>query len=70
MLYSIPSVFATDTTGDAAATLDRVYVGDLGGNLWRTDLDDRTTANDKDGGSMVKLANLSTSDEQTFQQAE
>ena len=61
MVYSIPSdVLALDTTGDAGQTIDRVYVGDMGGNLWRLDLDDRSTANSPSGWSMVRLANLST----------
>ena len=61
MVYSIPSdVLALDTTGDAGQTIDRVYVGDMGGNLWRVDLDDRSTTNSPSGWSMVRLANLST----------
>lgn len=44
--YSVPAdVLALDTTGDAAGTLDRVYVGDMGGRLWRMDLDDRSENN-------------------------
>ncbi|MEJ2107069.1 MAG: PilC/PilY family type IV pilus protein [Acidiferrobacteraceae bacterium] len=40
MIYSIPSEVAlTDTNGDFAA--DRMYVGDMGGQVWRIDLDNQ-----------------------------
>lgn len=40
MIYSIPSEVAlTDTNGDFAA--DRLYVGDMGGQVWRIDLDNQ-----------------------------
>lgn len=57
--YAVPSdVLALDTNGDAQGALDRAYVGDLGGNLWRLDLDDRSTSNAASGWSKVKLAKL------------
>ena len=57
--YSVPAdVLALDTTGDAAETIDRVYAGDMGGNLWRMDLDDRTVSNDPANWSIVQLAKL------------
>jgi type IV pilus assembly protein PilY1 len=59
--YSVPAdVLALDTTGDAAETIDRVYAGDMGGNLWRMDLDDRTVSNDPANWSIVQLAKLGT----------
>lgn len=59
--YSVPAdVLAIDTTGDSAGTLDRVYVGDMGGHLWRMDLDDRTADNLPTSWSIVRLADLST----------
>jgi type IV pilus assembly protein PilY1 len=59
--YSVPSdVLAIDTTGDAAGTLDRVYVGDMGGRLWRMDLDDRTATNAPSNWTIVRLADLRT----------
>lgn len=59
--YSVPSdVLAIDTTGDSAGTIDRVYVGDMGGRLWRMDLDDRTSSNSPSSWSIVRLANLAT----------
>lgn len=61
--FSIPSdVLAVDTNGDASATVDRLYVGDMGGNLWRMDLDDGTPTNPPTGWSAVRLAKLSTVD--------
>ena len=39
MLDSIPSsVTAVDMDGDVRGLLDRLYVGDLGGNVWRVDI--------------------------------
>lgn len=59
LLYSIPAdVQAIDATGDR--TIDRLYVGDMGGNLWRVDVDDRTAANAPSGWRIVRLANLAT----------
>ena len=61
MDYSVPAdVLAVDVTGDSDGTVDRAYVGDLGGNLWRMDLDDRTTTNNPDNWTIVKLAKLAT----------
>lgn len=61
--YSVPSdVAVMDTTGDAAGTIDRIYVGDMGGRLWRMDLDDRTQTNPVSSWSTKKvlLAKLGT----------
>lgn len=59
--FSVPSdVLIVDATGDSAGTIDRAYVGDMGGNLWRMDLDDRTASNLPSHWSIVRLASLST----------
>lgn len=55
MTFSIPSdVAVVDSNGDNA--IDRIYVGDTGGQLWRVDLTDQVdptagTAAGRDGGS-------------------
>jgi type IV pilus assembly protein PilY1 len=44
--FSIPSdVVALNTDNDAQGFLDRIYVGDLGGNVWRFDIDDSNQSN-------------------------
>jgi type IV pilus assembly protein PilY1 len=44
MIHSIPSdVTILDRNGNGF--IDRVYVGDTGGNLWRVDIDDASSAN-------------------------
>jgi len=44
--FSIPSdVAALNTDGDAQNFLDRIYVGDMGGNVWRFDIDDSNPSN-------------------------
>lgn len=59
--YSVPSmVLAVDATADTAGTIDRLYVGDMGGNLWRIDVDDRTASNTPSNWSIVRLADLNT----------
>ena len=59
--YSVPSdVLAIDTTGDADSTIDRAYVGDMGGRLWRMDLDDRSVTNDESNWTIVQIADLAT----------
>jgi type IV pilus assembly protein PilY1 len=40
--------------------IDRAYVGDLGGNVWRMDLDDGTSTNPSSGWNLYKLAYLGT----------
>jgi type IV pilus assembly protein PilY1 len=51
MLHSIPSdISILDRNGDSY--IDRLYVGDTGGNIWRVDLDDPDFGN----WSVVKLA--------------
>jgi type IV pilus assembly protein PilY1 len=43
---------------DPNGFVDRAYVGDLAGNVWRMDLDDGTTNNDAAGWRLHKLASL------------
>ena len=46
MSYAVPSdVLILNTDLDGQNYMDRVYVGDLGGNLWRFDIDDPAPAN-------------------------
>ncbi len=46
MTYSIPSdVTAVNRDGDIHGYVDRLYVGDTGGNLWRVDLSDPNPSN-------------------------
>jgi type IV pilus assembly protein PilY1 len=53
MIYAIPSdVSALDTNRDGL--VDRVYVGDTGGNIWRVDISDPLAAN----WTVNKLASL------------
>ncbi|WP_108470884.1 pilus assembly protein [Rhodanobacter thiooxydans] len=55
MTYAIPSdITLLDRNGDGYT--DRLYTGDLGGNIWRVDVDDTSTANWK----VTKLASLSS----------
>jgi type IV pilus assembly protein PilY1 len=55
MIYSIPSdLTVIDTNSDAIA--DRIYVGDLGGRVWRVDFQDLGTA---DPVTVTQLADLS-----------
>lgn len=56
MIYSIPSdLTVIDTNSDAMA--DRIYVGDLGGRVWRVDFQDLGTGNPV---TVTQLADLST----------
>lgn len=56
MDFSIPSdVMALNTDLNSAGYVDRVYIGDTGGNLWRFDLGDVTTTK----WTVKKLAALS-----------
>lgn len=60
MDYAIPSdLTVIDVDGDDVA--DRIYVGDLGGNLWRMDFDDI-----KNGLTGTKLADLSDGSHRSF----
>ena len=68
MDYSIPSDIALlDTNGDGAT--NRLYVGDMGGQVWRIDLDDQlggpSSGNEDsvDGTSGARLAVLSNPDD-------
>ena len=59
MSFSIPSdVTALNTDCDTTGFIDRLYVGDMGGNVWRFDIDDATPAN----WIGKKLADLSGGD--------
>ncbi len=60
MDYAIPSdLTIIDVDGDDV--VDRIYVGDLGGNLWRLDFDDISA-----GISGTKLADLSDGTHRSF----
>jgi len=55
MTYAIPSdVTLLDRNGDGYT--DRLYTGDLGGNIWRVDVDDTSPAN----WQVTRLASLRT----------
>jgi type IV pilus assembly protein PilY1 len=57
MTYSIPSeVSGVDTNGDNS--VDRLYVGDTGGQLWRIDLGDQVGATGTGGSSGYKFADV------------
>jgi type IV pilus assembly protein PilY1 len=57
MTFSIPSeVAALDTNGDKS--VDRVYVGDTGGQVWRIDLGDQLGAAGTGGSSGFKFADV------------
>ncbi|MDH3513270.1 MAG: hypothetical protein OEM83_00140 [Gammaproteobacteria bacterium] len=57
MTYSIPSeVSGLDTNGDMS--IDRLYVGDTGGQLWRIDLGDQLGAAGTGGSSGYKFADV------------
>ena len=57
---SIPSdVTIVNVDRDAKGFVDRAYVGDLAGNVWRMDLDDPSSStNDPAGWKLHKLASL------------
>ena len=60
MNYAIPSdLTIIDTDGDEI--VDRIYVGDLGGNIWRVDFDDIDN-----GATADILAHVNDGDHQTF----
>jgi type IV pilus assembly protein PilY1 len=54
---SIPSEVAV-VDSDRDGFIDRAYVGDMAGNIWRMDLDDGTSSNPSSAWSLHKLANL------------
>ncbi len=57
MQYSIPSeITAIDTNSDKS--VDRLYVGDTGGELWRLDLGDQIGAPSADGSSGYMFADV------------
>jgi type IV pilus assembly protein PilY1 len=60
MTYSIPSeITALDTNGDKS--VDRLYVGDTGGQLWRIDLGDQIGGTGTGGSSGYKFADVGCS---------
>jgi len=62
MCYAIPSnLRILETNGDGNA--DRLYFGDLGGQLWRVDFDDVTKSDDY---NVRLLADVSASGYQPF----
>lgn len=57
MQYAIPSeVTAVDTNNDKS--MDRLYVGDLSGQVWRIDLGDQVGAASNDGSSGYVFADI------------
>lgn len=66
MEYAIPSdIRLIDTNGDGAT--DRLYVGDLGGQVWRVDLTGALTAGSGANTVVGKLAALSDPDSEADQ---
>ncbi|MDM8568160.1 PilC/PilY family type IV pilus protein [Thiotrichales bacterium HSG1] len=64
MKYAIPSDLSLqDTNGDGVT--DRIYVGDVGGQLWRIDLD-KEDDDPKKAGVIAKLAAGSDPDKRSF----
>jgi len=62
MIYGIPSsVRVIDSNADSFA--DRIYVGDLGGQVWRVDFDDITDASSFE---VNRFAELGNNDHQPF----
>ena len=58
MKYAVPSeIRVIDTNADGYA--DRMYFGDMGGNVWRVDIDERLAINNASALSGYKLASLS-----------
>lgn len=71
MLYSIPSeVSAADTNGDDL--IDKLYVGDMGGQIWRIDINNQAGATSSDpysiitGGRIADLADNTTASHRRF----
>ena len=59
MVHSIASdLAAMDSDGDSL--IDRLYVGDLGGQVWRVDLGASLSASDNGGTSVGQLASIAT----------
>jgi type IV pilus assembly protein PilY1 len=57
MQYAIPSaISAIDTNGDKS--VDRLYVGDLGGQVWRIDLGDQIASNSNGGSTGYVFADV------------
>ncbi|MES3008803.1 MAG: PilC/PilY family type IV pilus protein [Pseudomonadota bacterium] len=61
MIDSIPSDLAALDT-DADGNIDRLYVGDMGGTIWRVDLPSSTTTDNRDDWFASELANLGMDD--------
>ncbi|OED43026.1 hypothetical protein AB833_04820 [Chromatiales bacterium (ex Bugula neritina AB1)] len=68
MKYSIPSdPRVIDIDGDGF--VDQIYIGDMGGQIWRFDIEKSATANSsviKSGGVLANLAGDSTADNRRF----
>jgi type IV pilus assembly protein PilY1 len=66
MKYSIPSsIRAVDINGDLLA--DQLYVGDMGGQIWRFDINNGSAVNSLvDGGVVADLAGSSAVDNRRF----
>jgi type IV pilus assembly protein PilY1 len=56
---SVPSEIAI-VDSDRDGFIDRAYVGDMEGNIWRMDLDDGSASNPSSGWKLHKLASLGT----------
>lgn len=61
MVDSIPSDLAALDT-DADGNIDRLYVGDMGGTIWRVDLPSSTTTDNRANWFASELANLGMDD--------
>ncbi len=65
MTYAIPSDIALmDSNGDGVT--DRLYVGDLGGQVWRIDLDGLANGKSAKGGLLAQLAGESEANARKF----
>jgi type IV pilus assembly protein PilY1 len=68
MQYSIPSnVKAIDVNGDKIA--DQIYVGDMGGQLWRFDIDNENSSTNSltvNGGVIARLSGTDTANNRRF----
>ena len=56
MQYAIPSALRV-VDMDANGSADRIYFGDMGGQLWRVDIDE-TKLNSSSGATVTRLANF------------
>ncbi|MDM8564728.1 PilC/PilY family type IV pilus protein [Candidatus Halobeggiatoa sp. HSG11] len=66
MKYAIPSdVLLQDIDGDKYKITDRIYVGDIGGQLWRIDLN-KDDSDPKKAGVMARLATANHPNKRSF----